>query len=240
MMSLVGCSGEDFEAILRSLGFRKNVVKRKPVTVAEPQTSPAPNAAATPEGTPDTTAPSPAPDSVSESREIAPAPADNVATVAEPSTANPDTTDAPSTAASDAVAPPSANAEQTASLSDVASPEEIEVTLWRPAPRRPKHVAKPAQKRDANQNRKPGAQKTTDRRDDRPGFKGKRRGQKHDSRGKGGRPQDGRNQQQHAAPRPPREKKADPNSPFAVLAGLKAELSGTQNNGKTKESEKTE
>ena len=41
-----------------------------------------------------------------------------------------------------------------------------------------------------------------------------------------------------AAPR--REKKADPNSPFAVLAGLKAELSSAQKNNKAKEPEKAE
>ena len=36
MMSLVGCSGEDFEAILTSLNFRKNTVKRKkPVPEAQ-------------------------------------------------------------------------------------------------------------------------------------------------------------------------------------------------------------
>ena len=35
MMSLVGCSGDEFESILRSLGFRKHVVKRK-IEASEP------------------------------------------------------------------------------------------------------------------------------------------------------------------------------------------------------------
>jgi ATP-dependent RNA helicase SUPV3L1/SUV3 len=55
MMSLVGCSGEEFEAILRSLDYRmqKRTIK-KPVVAAEPVTYPAPESS---EPAPEMTAP---------------------------------------------------------------------------------------------------------------------------------------------------------------------------------------
>ncbi|RZO66403.1 MAG: hypothetical protein EVA70_06645 [Parvularculaceae bacterium] len=44
MMSLVGCSGDEFESILRSLGYRKQTVKRpRPVTDTPPEASPVAN-----------------------------------------------------------------------------------------------------------------------------------------------------------------------------------------------------
>jgi len=164
-------------------------------------------------------------------------------------------------AATEAAAP--ALAEESAAPAE-ASPEaseEIEVTLWRPAPRRPKPAHKPNPRRD---NARAGAQAAKGaapaeganaRPDSRRGKPGGDRnkdgrnkdGRNKDARGKPHRGGDGRRDRDRnggkgqtytAAPR--REKKADPNSPFAVLAGLKAELSGEAKGGKAKEPEKAE
>ena len=98
------------------------------------------------------------------------------------------------------------------------APTEIEIALWRPAPRRPAH----APKRDARPAGKQGER-----------GKGKRaHDSKHDK---------GRGPKKQNAPRrhPPREKKADPNSPFAVLAGLKAELTNAKKDAKTNKASET-
>ncbi|MFC2953877.1 helicase-related protein [Marinicaulis aureus] len=265
MMSLVGCSGEDFEAILRSLGFRKNVVKRKKV---EPKVEAAPVA----ETKPDESQPSdPAPEAAAAAATDAAleAPQAGVGEVQPPEAVTPpadvvlDTglsagqvaaqgleqasPEAPSAAASapqggDALenaAPASTAPEATA-----AEAEEIEVTLWRPAPRRPKPQGKPHGKqarRDGEQQGDRGGDRSGNRTGGKP-----RDGDRNDRRGnKGGKsgPRRGKEQRKPAvySAGPKREKKADPNSPFAVLAGLKAELSGAPGkDDKTKATEKAE
>ncbi len=263
MMSLVGCSGEDFEAILRSLGFRKNVVKRKvepakPEAEAKPAedaaapgveteatsadaTAPQPHAGAE-TGLPDP-APEPAP-AADAAPEAAPAEAAPAETDERPADAAPVETVIETTAdAADASAPQPAPAEAEASAPAASAPEEtseeIEVTLWRPAPRRPKPQpnAKPRQKREGDRNAKAGeAREGGGRPDQRKGGKpGK-------PRRDGPRRDKGRNNKgavYSAGPR--REKKADPDSPFAVLAGLKAELSGEEKkDDKAKQHEKAE
>jgi ATP-dependent RNA helicase SUPV3L1/SUV3 len=241
MMSLVGCSGEDFEAILRSLGFRKHVVKKKVAPkekAAPPENSESQQAPV--EAAPETeTATAPAPqtdaDTAAESAGAEPAAelqgrteeglADKEATP--PATpvgdAEASTPETPTAAAS---APQGGDAfeETTAPASDapVSEPEEIEVAFWRLAPRRPKPAPRP-QRRDAKDRNEQGQGK---------GRPHKGRAPK---QGKGGEPR-----RQHQNRRPPREKKADPNSPFAVLAGLKAELSNAGEKEKSKEPEKTE
>lgn len=243
MMSLVGCSGEEFEAILRSLGFRKNVVKRK--VEAKKEAAPA-EAVDQKSETPETT--SEASTHVEETPQEKAEPA-AVETTSE--AANADNTDAaakedgapsmeqPVASADGAAAQPQNDsqeapgaaggfAEESAAapqdLAAPAEPEEIEVALWRPAPRRPKQPARPQQRRDAKGNQGKGAP-------------GKGRGPKQGKgQGKGG----GQNNRSHQNRPPRREKKADPNSPFAVLAGLKAELSGAAPDQKSKESEKAE
>jgi len=249
MMSLVGCSGEDFEAILRSLGFRKNVVKRKvEIAVAATETpaaQPAPQSATQAE--PAASEAQAAPEASAQAE--TPAPSE---TASEPETI--------AAAATEAAAP--ASAEESAAPAE-ASPEaseEIEVTLWRPAPRRPKPAHKPNQRRD---NARGGAQAAkgapADAANARPDS---RRGKPGGDRNKDGRSKDGRNKDARGKPHrggdgrrdrdrnggkgqtytaaPRREKKADPNSPFAVLAGLKAELSGEAKSGNAKEPEKAE
>ncbi|MEO1135892.1 MAG: helicase, partial [Pseudomonadota bacterium] len=264
MMSLVGCSGEDFEAILRSLGFRKNVVKRKveklpeekPAADAAPDAAtdgaadPTTGAAETPASPPAETPPAemqhqhaaipadtadavaPSSDSSAQS-DPAPTPvAVNAAPTAEP--AQEANADSDTQAATAPVGTPasgdtsSGDVKAAVEAAPAAEAEEIEVTLWRPAPRRPKPQAKPGARRDDNR-----------------GPKGKARGA--DKHGKPGQHKQGYNKRgkgprkpavYSAGPRKP--KKADPNSPFAVLAGLKAELSGAPPKPKSKETGKAE
>ena len=256
MMSLVGCSGEDFEAILRSLGFRKNVVKRKP----------APKADAAPvkeETTSEESATDAAPAAASEAA-LGSAPqagATDAGETVEPAEASPPAPtpdqertppEAPAAAASapqgtDAIETPQEVPSPDQTPNAAAEPEEIEVTLWRPAPRRPKSHGKPQGKaagkharRDGDragqgqgqgpQHRAGGKPRDSDRQD--------RKGGKN---GKGG-PRRGKEQRKGAVytAGPKRQKKADPNSPFAVLAGLKAELSGESKDEKKEAAEKAE
>ena len=222
MMSLVGCSGEEFEAILRSLGFRKHMVKRKaaapaPAAVAPHQTSP--DAPSTEK------AETPAAANAEKPAE-APAASGSDASPAETSSDHA----APATPQSaptkeDLDAKPAQDAKTTGedkpdvAVETEAAPTEIEVALWRPAPRKPAHT----QKRDGKFSGKPGQH-----------GKGKKAaGRKNDNKRGAGKP---------GAPRrrPPREKKADPNSPFAVLAGLKAELSNAEKDSKAKSPETAE
>ncbi|MEZ5892686.1 MAG: helicase-related protein [Parvularculaceae bacterium] len=227
MMSLVGCSGEDFEAILRSLGFRKHMVKRKPKAAAqEAKPADAAEAAAAPDE-------SAAADTAPAETEIA-TPTDAAA----PADAQPAPEAPPVEAAQPETAP--APSEETG--------EEIEVALWRAAPRRPKQPRHKPARRDGDaaqadakpRHGKPRHGQPNQERQGKP-QDGERRGGRRDDRRddrRGGK--DGRKDNRHggkgavytAAPR--REKKADPNSPFAVLAGLKAELTSAQT-GKKKE-----
>ena len=217
MMSLVGCSGEDFEAILRSLGFRKNVVKRKVVAEAKPTPSSEPQS--------DTSTPEAAAKTITTESETTEAPSPATEQVAEQET----TTD-PATAASAEQETPAKIDTATTDAANVE--EEVELTLWRPAMRRPKPTPKPAARRKADGNTKSEQKDTRGRGPNQNKNKG--RGPKSGNRNTGGRPQQGKGGNN----RPPREKKADPNSPFAVLAGLKAELSDSDKKAKSKEPEK--
>ena len=237
MMSLVGCSGEDFEAILRSLGFRKNVVKRKPAAPAAEtpaaentaeEAAPAQDAAASEAAAPAEPAP------------VAAEETDAAAAAEQPVPAAP--TEAAEPLPAPAAEAPAADSPGGESPAPVAAAEEIEVTLWRPAPRRPKPAARPAARRDGEQ-RKPG-QNARDNAGERKGRGPKPDGRRDDFRKSGRRDDRGDRRSSGKGAvytaRPPREKKADPNSPFAVLAGLKAELSSAQKNNKAKEPEKAE
>ena len=287
MMSLVGCSGEDFEAILRSLGFRKNVVKRKLETAkpaeaeqpapqaataetaeapAEGELAQAPAAAPAEVAAPDAPAEPSAPANAAAEEET-PAPAQAAAPEAAPAAAEPEAQSAPDAAQAAAQAdgePQAATESPATDAAPAAVPEEIEVVLWRAAPRRPKpdRNARPRAKRDGEQNadaregarreggrnagprnndgkpRQGGRPERGDRRDaGGPGKGGPRRDRDRDNRGRDNR--DNRKGAVYSAG-PRREKKADPDSPFAVLAGLKAELTSAQKSGKTKEPENAE
>jgi len=249
MMSLVGCSGEDFEAILRSLGFRKNIVKRKPAAKAPtPETLDAKPEAVTTEAdkakTVEVTAPIPEaenvqasdvsvsekPNEISEPA-VAPQAANDGAENNQSAEAKPDgaanqtvpvevQTEVVQSGEAMPPAPTSVDAATEQSETGETPVEEVELALWRPAPRKPAHRPK------TNHKAKSGEQSNKSERNTRH------------KKGKGG-PQ---NRDHSSKPRrqPHREKKADPNSPFAVLAGLKSELSKSQSNTAKKAAEKAE
>jgi ATP-dependent RNA helicase SUPV3L1/SUV3 len=177
MTSLTGCSGEDFNAILRSLGYR---VERKPA----PKPEEAPVITETIEK-PDAETPVEPPQ--------AETPAE--ALLAEFAAGTP--ADA-APAQTSSVEPPPA---------DAAPAEPAMIEIWRPGRaehRRPERKPKPEQ-RAAGEKKPP-------RKRDNKNFKGKPR------REQGG------DQKRRLPER--RERPADPNSPFAALAGLKARLEG--------------
>jgi ATP-dependent RNA helicase SUPV3L1/SUV3 len=189
MMSLVGCSGEEFEGILRSLGFRMQ--KKK---VKRPAAAPPPVAAESPPA--QTEAPA-------EPAAVAVEP-EAVAAVSEPATAEPpaDTEVLPETQAvpaTDAAAPPSPEPLL----------EEVEIEVWWPrdtGPFRHRPEAKPQHRpqarpvdhkeRPPRPSRKPHPKERTERREE---------------------------------PKRRPEKPMDPNSPFAILETLKAQMMGKKN-----------
>ncbi len=212
MMSIVGSSGEDFDGIMRSLGFRKNVVKRKAAT--PPDVAPAePNA--------DTAKPSiEAPSPTADTPQVDPATTGDAAMTAGPPPPAP--TDEAKDAQNEKPAESVEETTGTALASDDIL-EEVELTLWRPAPRKPHTKPKREAKRD----------KTPDTR----------------AKGKKGKPQKGGGHRDNRGPRrneppmmhePRHRKTADPNSPFAVLAGLKTQMSDDKGDDRTKQSEKAE
>ena len=235
MMSLVGCSGEDFEAILRSLGYRKHTMKRSALLAKTAAAAAA--AEPTAESAPDASADAPieaAAESDAAPSAPAPAPVDDAA---EPAPAG------------------EMAAEGAASAEPVVAQEIVDpdVALWRLAPRRPPQSRQNNRRpqRDASDQ---SAGKDRPRRDGAPQNQGERRDNRRpqgrpDQRAdnKGGRPErsrfegargdnqrrdnqrdrrrddrrdDGRERVFSSAPRRDR-REPDPNSPFAILAALK-------------------
>ncbi|MEZ5927216.1 MAG: helicase-related protein [Parvularculaceae bacterium] len=235
MMSLVGCSGEEFESILSSLGYRKQTLKVKAAAVAE--VTPVEEAAAAPAETEELpeadVAEAEAPEAEAEAAPEAPVIEETPAAEAAPSEAA--STDTSAEAAT--------------------STEERDVVVWRMAPRRPPRPKRPAREtreargaeaRSGENQGERGPRRDRGRHEKRGENDGERRGgkpreaRKDDRRddrrgdrphGKGGRPQDRRGpppqrpQMLHA---PQHRKVADPNSPFAVLLGLKEDLAKAQ------------
>ena len=163
MMSLVGCSGEEFQGILQSLGFRTQKKKIRRPAVAPPAT------AATPV----------------EAVPVAEAPTETTGAAGE-----------------SVVEPP---------LESVI--EEIELDVWWPkdtGPFRPKPEAK--------ERRRPTPKPVEQvAQTDRP----KRHGRKPHPKNHG-------KERPREEPRPRPEKPVDPNSPFAVLSALKAQMTGNK------------
>lgn len=270
MMSLVGCSGEDFEGIMRSLGFRKNVVKRKATPPVQPnlkaeerskpvEGSPVASTATTNDSSHETepttaipnkeqnatasqlgqssldpsdaSAPQPnqpadTPDSIGvTASETEPSNADNVPSPADAIAPQPDGGTATQNDAVTGAAPDAAPEDAV---------EEIEISLWRPAPRKnfskgPKRDAKGKSARGKNfkdQKGKPGKDGSKPPHKGRPGGSSKGRGPKRDAP-----------QMMHE---PRHRKTADPDSPFAVLAGLKGDMAAPSKKGdKSKETQKS-
>ena len=228
MMSLVGCSGEEFESILRSLGYRKQTIKRQIAAPAPAQSAPAPDAAPEEAQMPAEAAPTEeaapvdavesAPEATAGEQEAAPIEA--VEAVEAPVEAI--------TAPVDAAPVDAAPVDATTS-----APAEIEVTVWRMAPRRPPQPKRPPKRDDrdaaqaAPQHREARGERAPRR--DRDQNRDQHRDQnRHQERAGGKKPfrknADAAPRQYSSAPR--RERGPDPNSPFAVLAALKANMNG--------------
>ncbi|MCT4657014.1 MAG: helicase-related protein [Cohaesibacter sp.] len=182
MTSLLGCAGDDFSTILKSLGYR--VERRKIEAEAAPAAEEAQGETAASDVAADNTDADKADEGAKEVSSDAAAPADSVS--------------------DDAEAKPEGEAE---------AEEEKWLEIWRPAGRgdRKPHRAGP---------RKGGFK---------DGSKGKFGSNRGGGRGEGGKgrsrsgqPDKGRKPSRSSAPR--KEKVADPDSPFAALAALKANL----------------
>jgi ATP-dependent RNA helicase SUPV3L1/SUV3 len=252
MMSLVGCSGEDFLGILRSLDYRmqKRTVKR-PVAAGAPQALAGEAAAEAP--------------AVATSEEAA-RPEEVVALhSAEPPETPPEVPVAPVEIADAPVAPVEAAAapvaqveaaetrdapvaegvdlpvaEAAAAVPDVAL-EDVEIEVWWPRdtgpfrhrPERQQHNRRPPPRREGAAPVAEGAEKPEgERREGGRPHRHHGKGKPREERGEGrdGRPDrkprrdDRKPEPQERKARP--EKPIDPDSPFAVLGALKAKLGG--------------
>lgn len=231
MMSLVGCSGEEFEAILRSLDFRmqKRKAKRPAFTALVSAEAEAPGAAAGPEAPPEAATPSettavdeeaagppasvlvPPPEAHAEAPvEIASASAEGAEASAIEEPAGEAESLAPAAGTEPATATDAAGTEP-ATAADAAGTvpmEDVEIDVWWPKD------TGPFRRERQKQEGRPQHRKRKQRPDRKPEPV-----------------EDGAQPPPRAAkpPRPPRperrpEKPIDPDSPFAVLGALKAQL----------------
>ncbi|HUF44600.1 MAG TPA: helicase-related protein [Aestuariivirgaceae bacterium] len=233
MMSLVGCSGEEFASVLRALGFqaeeRRVPVEAQPVeaqNATEAAQASEPEITQTSDGDPEVPVPA-EPD--------VPAPADPEPTgPAEPDIQVPGDPQAPTPEQPEVPPPADLDAEaSTQTEAEAPAPSETVVQVWWPKDTGPfRKQTRPHKARDG----KPG--------ETRPRGRPERRGKAHadktpDGKQQDGKPRDGKGrdaarddkrkgkQTQH--PRHgsgAREPAAPSDSPFAVLAPLKAQLAG--------------
>lgn len=253
MTSLVGCAGEDFAMILKSLGY---AVERRPGPAITVPLAPAPQAAEAPAPTAGEgdAAPAENPEAPAESApEATPVLAEETGAVAQTipeeavqsvqeAVAEAMAADAP---AENAPAEPQGDvASASGAVEAPAEPEMIEV--WRQHRRHHEGGhARHGRDRDARNREGRGRPERGDRRPrqgegkgERPSGERPQRQERREAQGEGGRPQNrpprgpGR-QDDRRGPRPDnrreggherREKQPDPNSPFAKLMALKAQL----------------
>jgi ATP-dependent RNA helicase SUPV3L1/SUV3 len=233
MTSLCGCAGEDFASILKSLGYIADKRPGPAITVALVAVAATVPAEATAgEAAPETSAAETAPEAATAD---APPPADmtDAATPAE----------TPAVVATEATE--TTTETTTEAAADAASAEPVLIEIWRQG-RRQQGGGRPQHRRPDQRNKGPrpaeagaeGQSAENRPRRDRPHWK-KPDGEGQDQRGPrpprpdrdkrhggkpGGRPQGGK--PEFRQERPVREKQPDPNSPFAKLLALKAELEG--------------
>ncbi|WP_346893961.1 helicase-related protein [uncultured Roseibium sp.] len=222
MTSLLGCAGEDFSAVLKSLGYRLETreVQRpaapKPAEAEAPTEAAAENAEATEES-------GEAPVAEAASTETAGAPAESEATaepaaVTEADAPTSEQVPAPEEAAAEepvkapeGEAAPAEDASTEAAQADTGEMETVTIEIWRPgrSDRRPR--GRGQDNRRGAEGRKGAGQK-------RPGG----------PKGKGGKPQRGGKPFEGGQGRrdkaPQRDKPIDPNSPFAALMALKNDM----------------
>ena len=216
MMSLVGVSGEVFEEILGSLGYKKQTVERavkpkveeQPAASSKAEAQPSEESAETP-ASPDEAATETPQDAVETTMpEDAPVEAAQTAEVVD----NPEAPEAEPAAAAtdDAQASPTTDQENTDGPA-AGEPEMETVTLWRyQPPRQPRRDGN----RDGQRRGKPqGKNASGEKRGGPPKGKDGGKGGKRPPKDKGARTfSSGPNR---------KPKEADPDSPFAVLASLK-------------------
>ncbi|MEA2983915.1 MAG: ATP-dependent helicase [Alphaproteobacteria bacterium] len=235
MTSLTGASGEDFASVLRSLGYRAER-RPKPAETAAPATPAVEAVASVPEA--------------GEGAENPPGPAGDTAPVLEAASApEPEllpATEAPPTEPAAPEAIPTATVAAEAAPAAVAADEQAFIEVWRPGrpserPRhgKPRRERRPEQAAAAGEAAKvapvPPEGVAAEGAEPAPQQPRKPRPQRHRHENKDkersgqGRPPRRESQRDRGAfakPRPQerREKVADPNSPFAKLAALKAQL----------------
>ena len=236
MMSLVGCSGEDFAGILRGLGFRMD---RRPVpaqpTPPETQTETADEEKAGDDKTPgDLTDTAPG-DSVSGAKDTRePASDDKVLTSVEDGTAAPvekepaPTSDPVAPIAAESTPPADVSASDTEAVTDseAAADEPQFIEVWRPRRQAPRQARRPRAEKPGEDNRvkksrAAGGKEQDNRGPRKNGGKNPNKHQgKRTDRPRSGKPRGDRNG--YGASPPRREPKVDlENSPFAALGALK-------------------
>lgn len=201
MTSLLGCAGDDFSEVLKSLGYK---LERKTVPVAKPEAAPEPAqteapAEAVAEGT------------IEEASEQEAKPVETSSEVAEEPATEPATeTQAVSEPTSDGAATDETAAEE---------PTEQIIEIWRPAPAgrrdRPQRNSADGQRGSRRANR--DAKGSENRNAGKPSAGDRRANRGKPSRRSSGNPSGPRT---YTAAPPKKERQADPDSPFAALAGL--------------------
>ncbi|WP_422378743.1 helicase-related protein [Roseibium sp.] len=241
MTSLLGCAGEDFSAVLKSLGYRVETKEVQRPVVAKPaveETTASEAAAETEAPASDEATEAAAPDAPeAAASEAADEAATTDAPVAEATEAESPAEEAPAAPvaedasavgagsdaeASDAPAAVSAGAgEAVADSSAVAADGELEtvtIEIWRPG----RHDRRPRGRSDQRRGDNRKGQGPKGNRDDKRHGKGGKGGPNRNRGAQGGKGFDGGNRRDG---KPQRDKPIDPNSPFAALMALKADLS---------------
>ncbi len=227
MTSLLGCAGEDFSAVLKSLGYRLETKEVQRPVVVKPDTETAPSDnAVTPEETSATASPA-----EGEAAETAtPATETEASVVLEDKAAEDSSAEAPAAAETPVAAADAADAgSETAdtetaetSASEEAAPsgelemETVTIEIWRPG----RHDRRPRGRQDQRRgdNRKHQGPKgaSGERRHGKPGKGGQHKGRGGQKSFEGGNRRD----------KPQKDKPIDPNSPFAALMALKENMDG--------------
>lgn len=225
MMSLVGCSGEEFSSLLRGLGYRSQIERVKPPKVGEPK------AGESKAEEPKAEEPKPemqAPGMVQETAEAGPqdeisAPATMAPERQSPAGEDAETPPDEASAVTSALAPEAYLPGEQPALAEMApdsgnpeqaptedAPAEVEMEIWRP------------QRRRHGGGKEGGERNKSSRRDKR---KQSGESQSHGEKKPPRRSERGPRPQQKPD-RKPREREPDPDSPFAALAVLKERVRG--------------
>ena len=231
LMSLVGCSGEAFDGLLASLGFKPQTIRVKKMPEAKPVEDAAPAADAPAEAAPDASGeatPQPASDPGEVNpQEATPKKATEAPAAEETATTETDPTDKPTTAENAvseteiAATDAAEDASETAAADDANADAEDdgmeEIVLWRPVRKNRGPQGPRSRAADGEPNARTGG-------GGKPGGptrgKGPRKGGKKGGPNAGGK--GGNKGPRQMSARPPRsDKPVDPDSPFAVLSQLK-------------------